>query len=83
MEHLHPLPVGLPGLNDSVAACQPLPAPLVAEHEALRKLYDSLTDFGQDSKLPVEKLDYVKARVFDTTVLLNRINRSANLKTDI
>ena len=45
------------------------------EYEAYKKLYDSLTDFGQTPELPVEKLDYVKARVFDTTVLLNRIKK--------
>jgi hypothetical protein len=45
---------------------------LKAENEALRQLYTSLLDFGQDSKLPLERYDYIKARVFDTTVLLNR-----------
>lgn len=45
------------------------------EFEAYKKLYESLLDFGQDGhKYPTvnAKLDYVKARVFDTTVLLKR-----------
>lgn len=45
------------------------------EFEAYKKLYDSLTDFGQRPDTPLHKLDYVKARVFDTTVLINRINQ--------
>ena len=44
------------------------------EFEAYKKLYDSLTDFGQRPDTPLHKIDYVKARVFDTTVLLSRIN---------
>jgi len=44
------------------------------ELEAYKKLFDSLINFGQDKNTPVQKLDYVKARVFDTMVLLNRIN---------
>lgn len=47
-----------------------------AECEAYKKLYESLLDFGQTPEIPVKKLDYVKARVFDTTVLLNRIRKS-------
>ena len=43
------------------------------ELEAYKKLYDELKDFGQRPDTPLHKLDYVKARVFDTTVLLNRI----------
>lgn len=50
---------------------------LKRENEALKKLYDSLKNFGQDDKLPKEKLDFVKARVFDTTVLLNRIKNQS------
>lgn len=45
----------------------------VKEFEAYKKLYDTLTDFGQRPDTPLNKLDYVKARVFDTTVLINRI----------
>ena len=45
------------------------------EFEVYKKLYDKLKDFGQRPETPLHKLDYVKARVFDTTVLLNRINR--------
>lgn len=55
---------------------------LKKENEALKKLYESLLDFGQDNKLPKEKLDFVKARVFDTTVLLNRIEKSFNTGID-
>lgn len=44
------------------------------EFEAYKRLYDELKDFGQRPETPLHKLDYVKARVFDTTVLLNRIN---------
>ncbi|HKR06727.1 MAG TPA: hypothetical protein VJY62_18980 [Bacteroidia bacterium] len=47
---------------------------LKQEHEAYKRLYDSLLDFGQDKKTPVEKLDYVKARIFDAFVSVNRIN---------
>jgi hypothetical protein len=56
---------------------------LKQENEALRNLYESLLDFGQDNKLPKEKLDFVKARVFDATVLLNRIAKSFNIKKDV
>jgi hypothetical protein len=53
---------------------------LLQEHAAYKKLYESLTDFGQDKKLPVEKLDFVKARLFDTSVLVNRISRGESEK---
>jgi len=50
---------------------------LEQENEAYRKLYSSLLDFGQDPRLPVQKLDYVKARVFDCSVMLKRIEKSS------
>lgn len=55
---------------------------LKKENEALKQLRSSLLDFGQDNKLPKEKLDFVKARVFDTIVLLNRIENSFNTGID-
>lgn len=51
---------------------------LKKENEALRKLYNSLLDFGQDNTTPIERYDYIKARVFDTIVLLNRLKKSIN-----
>jgi len=48
------------------------------EKEIYKKLYEDLLDFGQDDQLPSVKLDFVKARVFDTTVLLNRLKKSNN-----
>lgn len=42
--------------------------------QAYKNLYDSLTDFGQRNEPNNVKLDYVKARVFDTWVLLKRID---------
>ncbi len=55
---------------------------LKQKNEALKMLYNNLLDFGQDNKLPKEKIDFVKARVFDTTVLLNRIEKSFNTGID-
>jgi len=50
---------------------------LKAENEIYKKLYESLLNFGQTPELPVKKLDYVKARVFDVTVSLNRLNQKS------
>ena len=55
---------------------------LKKENEIYKNLYDSLLDFGQDKNIPIVKLDYVKARVFDTTVLLNRLNKLLNTDID-
>ena len=49
---------------------------LKKENEALRKLYESLLDFGQDNTLPLERYDFIKSRVFDTMVLVNRLKKS-------
>jgi len=48
---------------------------LKKENEALRKLYESLLDFGQENTLPKARYDFIKARVFDTFVLLNRLKK--------
>lgn len=53
---------------------------LKKELEIFKKLYDSLYDFGQDSKMPIEKIDYVKARMFDAAVSLNRISKKILVK---
>jgi hypothetical protein len=44
------------------------------ERDIYKTLYESLLDFGQTIELPVKKLDYVKARVFDAWVSIKRIN---------
>ena len=51
---------------------------LKKENEALRQLYESLLDFGQDGTLPKARYDFIKARVFDTMVLLNRLKKLIN-----
>lgn len=46
--------------------------------EIYKSLYESLLDFGQDKQTPRQKLDFVKARVYDTSVLIKRLEKSLN-----
>ena len=45
------------------------------EFEAYKRLYDHLHNYPQRAITPQEKLDYVKARVFDTTIWITKSNQ--------
>lgn len=47
----------------------------VKEFEAYKNLYDHLQGYPTRAITPQEKLDYVKARVFDTTVWIRKANQ--------
>ena len=46
----------------------------IKEFEAYKRLYDHLHNYPQRAITPQEKLDYVKARVFDTTTWIKKAN---------
>jgi len=65
-------------MSEAINLKKPSFQELEAENEILHRLYASLLNFGQDSTTPAQRYDFVKARVFDCTVSLNRLRNTTD-----